>query len=72
MNNRGEFVFSAGLDGVQGWSVLTNAGKVLLEPGQIIDGHTTNGVSDEDFAFGFNDAGQVAFTEIVGRRLAVK
>jgi hypothetical protein len=66
MNNRGEFAFSAGLDGVQAWSVLTNTGKVLLEPGQIIDGHTTNGVSDENFAFGINDAGQVVFTEIVG------
>ncbi len=66
MNNLGEFAFSAGLDGVNAWSVLTNTGKVLLEPGQIIDGHTTNGVGDEDFAFGINDAGRVVFTEIVG------
>lgn len=66
INRHGQFAYSVGFDGIDQWSVVTSMGDILLGPGQMIDGIETHGVSDEDFAFGINDVGQVAYTEVQG------
>jgi hypothetical protein len=66
INRQGQFAYSVGFDGIDQWSVVTSQGDILLRPGQQIDGVETLGVSDEDFAFGINDVGRVAYIEVRG------